>query len=338
MPCSEARARHRERFCSCRIESRWRRASAYPRRVGWAVALIGLASRLDTLAWAQPAPVALPPTDCAVPDGARDIGDLFSRFECSLEAGDYDNGLKTLEQACSLQDSAECSFNFGLIHNTLYERGAAAEHCSRALGYYREYLTRDPYGEGRDDVLLALGELKQSCEARTMPTSLASSAASSIPPGPTAERAPAKPLPSASRAAPLPLGQPPVTSDDSARRVAVQAPRASSSVLPLLLLGAGASAGICALVSGGVAWRANDDLQERARRSGDPDKLTRGDPEAHHLLDSRELHHKLVWAFGLGSVALIGAGTTLLLVDLEEGASFSFGSGGLPGLTYGTAF
>jgi hypothetical protein len=102
-----------------------------------------------------------------------------------------------------------------------------------------------------------------------------------------------------------------------------------------LALGAGAATGVATVVSWKHLSDADSALYERVTRGTDD----RQDALNNELDQERRRQLVRTWAFGVGTVLLLGAGASLLVLDAGGGSDLSFDIGGdFHGLRYHGAF
>jgi hypothetical protein len=280
-----------------------------------------------------------------------DIATLFAEYQCWLGAAEYRAALEALERACAGSDDAACPFNRALVHHAWLEVPGELdrEHCQTARSNYAHYLALEPYEEQSDAARSALAELAAICE----PEAAAPSGEPTVDSAVDAEvipalaalvlgKAPSLEAPSQDGSLedtpPEGRGAPVGQASDGRGRDAVgdgdmdgkaqgtHAPAASAlsspspperrlaserpKTLSWLLLGAGSASALATAVAGLSMSRADADLARRARAG-----VVYPSTETKALDASRRRYQGWVWGFGVGAVALLGAGTTLLLVD-----------------------
>lgn len=218
--------------------------------------------------------------------------ELLRHAKARFSAGDDAAAIEALEEARQLSTSSVYVFNLGMVQQW-------AGHCEAAREAFDTYLQIDPDGEGQRDATRALDSLYTICGRKKNP--------------PTTIAEP-------SHRTALPSVPPPGDTDGTER---------SFRALSVSLLVAGSATSITAIVSALVARRTQLNIQRLY--NGATDRGTKWEEcsclEGYQRLETkRERFSTLSWTLGLGSVALLGAGTAFWLV---EGASVSLSAEGL---------
>jgi hypothetical protein len=237
------------------------------------------------------------------------VQSAFARYECLFDRGQYAECLPVIEGACHLMDPARCLFNLATVHYALL-------HCETALGYYREYLDKAPYDDGRDQALSALEDLNRVCGFHD--ASGASPATGSVSEPSTAVLD-----------TPNGVSTPPVVSTPQQLAASDLRPVSNHRVLAYSLLGAGAATAIASGLFAIYGQRVDADYDERLRRVGHW-----RDSEFDSLDANGRRYNTFALVFLGSSAALIGAGTTLLVLDARANGSLLVGSTGLPSVSY----
>lgn len=284
------------------------------------------------LAWSVTAPAQGPaqgpasaPSRCAEAAGSRSAqvdsaAALYRQFECRFLRGDYQGCLPFLQKACKLTDSPRCAFNMGAVYHALMQ-------CEAARSYYLRYLELEPYDVNGDAARSALEELALSCGSPppvvvVEPEMRGGAQEPVIVPARGVETAPAMALDSAG------VLDAPTARDRDGKPLA--------RTLGWGLVGAGAASGAGALVALLHGWYAERDATARDRRNGD--RGLTNDSELRAIDRSGRRSNRLGLGFGSASALLLGAGATVLLVDLGGDARVSIDAATEATLRYQHAF
>jgi tetratricopeptide (TPR) repeat protein len=243
--------------------------------------------------------------------------ELEQRVNELFERGEYAAALPLMEQVYALTQAPRWLFNLGVIHHALGD-------CVRALGYYERYLRSEPPAQGRAEARAALDSLSPICGAVVRESE----------PAPVPSEPPARLVsaPIVAREAPM-RASPPGAGDGVSTR----------ALLGWSLLGVGAASGVTALVSVLVANDAASDLNALGReaivRSAQGETYdsccaARGDS----LEATRHRYVTLAPILGLGSLVLLGAGATLLVLESGEQHTLALGGAGPLSLKYARQF
>lgn len=249
-------------------------------------------------------------------------------------AKDYAGAVPLFEEAYALTGAPRYLFNLGMAHHWLF-------HCELARGYFEEYVRRDPEGEGRSQADSALEELYAQCGHAPAGESVPGigTASSGYPSTQSADGV-HSPAPAADATSMKPARLIPRPDTDAAggsgRRSAVW-----------LLWGAGGAAALAGITSGLLMLRTERDLDalrslpsetELSRSSVRSSWTEVAEREEDALMANGKRYETMMLAFGLGSLALIGAGVTLRLMDDDGGVAFAVSPDGGPSLSYRGAF
>lgn len=165
--------------------------------------------------------LALPLTASAEGKDAARARDLYEEGARLYNLGQYENALRSFEQAYAISGAKPLLFNIAQAH-----RLAGPAHCERALAAYETYLREDPQASNHVEVEQRIGEMK-TCSDRER----ASKAAVPPPPLPTSTE----------------------TVKVEAAPSAVKVPARSPSIAPIVVTGIG---GALAAAGGILYWRA----------------------------------------------------------------------------------
>jgi hypothetical protein len=258
--------------------------------------------------------------DRATPAEA-DVATLFAEYQCWLGVAEFRAALEALERACAGSEDAACAFNRALVHHAWLEvpDERDGEHCQTARSNYASYLALEPYEEQSDAARSALDELAGFCEPEAAAPSVeppvdpdviaalgaqALGTATSL--GDTTPARHDAPAASVSHDGNGGAARAPLRRSPPERSLAEGRPR----TLPWLLLGAGSASALATAVAWLNMARADADLSRRTLAG-----VVYSSPETRALDASRRRYQSWVWGFGVSAVALLGAGTTLLLLD-----------------------
>ncbi|HTV20746.1 MAG TPA: tetratricopeptide repeat protein [Polyangiaceae bacterium] len=239
------------------------------------------------------------------------IQSLYQRFECHFERKQYAECLPYLEQACLLTDSPRCLLNLGAVHHALM-------HCQRARSYYEQYLSRSPYDAEGDEARDALDELNRACGA---------GGATALAPEPPAEL-PIDPAVVPALTAESPSGLPrwDTTPGTATHPVRDQRSSHDDRMITWSLFGAGAIALTGTLVAAGYGVRAERDYERLDRQNGDLDAAS--DPRLRAIDRRGRRYNHVMLGLGAASGLLLGAGTTVWLLDLGSDTALDVSADG----------
>jgi tetratricopeptide (TPR) repeat protein len=163
-------------------------------------------------------------------NGAR-ARELYEEGARLYNMGQYENALRSFEQAYALSGAKPLLFNIAQAH-----RLAGPLHCERALLAYETYLREDPQASNRVEVEQRIGEMR-TCTEREH-----------------ASQVPAQPPPAPATAQPPPA---PATADaskiDAVTPSTDRGPASAPSVAPIVVTGVG---GVLFATGGILYWRA----------------------------------------------------------------------------------
>jgi hypothetical protein len=250
---------------------------------------------------ARAEPPRAPPREPAVAPSDDQAELLAERAKLLFREGEFRQALPLVQRAYALTQSPRFLFNLGVLYHKLSECVPAREH-------FELYLQRDQTGAARQQTLSALQELRERC--------------------PEAPPAAALPQPDIVRGLPAPGPSEtsvhlPDASADAARPRHEPAERSGGpAASALLLIGMGAAAGIGAALSLAAQGRAQSDIDALGRRArAEGSAWDAFEDRRRDLVGDARLHRGLSIGLGLASLALVGAGATLWIVESEEGSS-----------------
>jgi tetratricopeptide (TPR) repeat protein len=160
-------------------------------------------------------------------DAAR-ARELYEEGARLYNLGQYENALRSFEQAYAMTGAKPLLFNIAQAH-----RLAGPSHCDKALLTYETYLREDPQASNRIEVEQRIGEMRACSDKERVERERASQAAASPPPPPRP--------PSNGETAKVE-----VSSDE-------KKPAVRPSMGPIIVTGAG---GLLAATGGVLYWRA----------------------------------------------------------------------------------
>lgn len=260
-------------------------------------------------------PVSNAPAEREVPSDARTL-ELERRINELFQLGDYEAALPLMEEVYAQTRAPRWLFNLGVLHHALGD-------CPLALDHYRRYRQSGPGGEGRAEVDAAIASLEPICGAPAAMSAPRVVVAPALAPPAKGQMLPLAP----ERARAGATGARASAGADEAQGLSTRA------VVGWSLLGAGAVTSAAAVISLVLARDAVSDLnalgreaaaRSRAGETYDVCCAARG----RELENQRGRYTTLTPILGAGSLLLLAAGTTLLVLDVNDRGSLTLGASG----------
>lgn len=276
---------------------------------------------LEAVANASPADPALPHPPPPSPEAGAPASPREEAHEREIERqvtelferGDYAAALPLTQAEYERTHAPRWLFNLAMIHHALGD-------CRLALYHYELYLRSNPGPRGRAEATTASANLTPLCgEGPPAPEALPIVPLELVPPGATRADAVEARAPMARIAS---------SASESAEHDSTRA------LVGWSLVGAGAAAGVTAVVSLALAIDAGSSLNDLGREAAQRSRTgeTYDDccaERGRELESTRQRYSTLAPIVGVGSLLLMGAGATLLVLDAGEQRSLVLRPGGV---------
>lgn len=247
----------------------------------------------------------------ASPEALREADALLERAKVHFRAGQYREALPLVERALALTGAPRFLFNLGVLHHKLSE-------CVPARDYFERYLERDAMGAARQQTLDALAELNAHCPRQAV--------GERVGRGEPSEATPVAPTPARSVSVVSALVQPaePASTPPPSNESGAGPARESGWAPPpsaVVLMGLGAAAGVGAVVALVMQGRAQSDLDALgSSATGEQVTWDAFEAERQALSANARQYRNLSIGLGAASVALLGAGATVWVVEANDAA------------------